>query len=186
MKHKFWLILFYGFANYLPDSYSPVVGAISNKIRIWICRHIFKESGKIKTINRNCYFGNGKNVVIGDYSGIGANCYLTNDIHIGKYVMMGPDLYCISYGHEFRDATKPMCFQGNEHKPEDSYIVISDDVWIGARCIIGKRKHIGQGSILAAGAVVTKDVPAYSVVGGNPANIIKSRKKVDISSTDYK
>ena len=177
MKHKFWLILFYGFANHLPNSYSPIVGSISNKIRIWICRHIFKECGEIETINRNCYFGNGKDVVIGDYSGIGANCYLTNDIHIGKYVMMGPDLYCISFDHRTDDIHTPMCFQGHLEKPEDSYIIIEDDVWIGAKVIISKRKRIGHGSIIAAGAVVTHDVPNYAVVGGNPAKIIKMRNE---------
>ena len=61
-------------------------------------------------------------------------------------------------------------------KPKDSNILIEDDVWIGARVIISKRRHIGKGSILAAGAVVTKDVPEYAIVGGNPAKVIKMRK----------
>lgn len=55
-------------------------------------------------------------------------------------------------------------------------IVIGDDVWIGANVIISKRRHIGTGSILAAGAVVTHDVPDYAIVGGNPANVIRMRK----------
>ena len=130
----------------------------------------------MSTINKNIYFGSGKDVVIGDYSGIGANCSIPNDIHIGKYVMMGPDLYCITFGHEVSDTSKPMCFQGHAEKPKDSNIIIEDDVWIGARVIISKRRRIGKGSILAAGAVVTKDVPEYAVVGGNPAKIIKMRK----------
>ncbi len=176
MKRYFWLILFYGFANHLPNSYQIILGSISNKFRIWICRHIFKEMGKVSTINRNIYFGNGKDVVIGDYSGIGANCTIPNDIHIGKYVMMGPDLYCITYSHEFKDVSMPMCFQGREEKPKNSHIVIGDDVWIGAKAIITKRKRIGDGAIIAAGAVVTKDVPAYAIVGGNPAALIRMRK----------
>ena len=176
MRHIFWLALFYGFANKLPDSYTMILGGVSNKFRIWVCRHIFKKCGKVTTINRNVYFGNGKEIVIGDYSGIGANCSIPNDIHIGKYVMMGPDLYCITFGHEVSDTTKPMCFQGHVEKPKDSNILIEDDVWIGARVIISKRRHIGKGSILAAGAVVTKDVPEYAIVGGNPAKVIKMRK----------
>lgn len=150
---------------------------VSNKIRILLCRHIFREcSKKVSTINRNIYFGNGKDVVIGDYSGIGANCSIPNDIHIGKYVMMGPDLYCITFGHEVSDTATPMCFQGHVEKPKDSNIVIEDDVWIGARVIISKRRHIGKGAILGAGAVVTHDVPDYAIVGGNPAKVIKMRK----------
>lgn len=54
--------------------------------------------------------------------------------------------------------------------------MIEDDVWIGAKVIITKEKHIGSHSIIGAGAVVTKDVPEYAVVGGNPAKIIKMRK----------
>lgn len=177
MKKKICLILFYGFANRLPDSYCPILGGVSNKIRIFLCRHIFRAcSKKVSTINRNIYFGNGKDIVIGDYSGIGANCSIPNDIHIGKYVMMGPDLYCITFGHEVSDVTRPMCFQGRAEKPKDSNIVIEDDVWIGARVIISKRRHIGKGSILGAGAVVTHDVPDYAIIGGNPAKVIKMRK----------
>ncbi len=176
MMHKLYLILFYGFANHLPDSYSVIFGKISNKIRIMICRRIFKECGNVSTINRGVYFGNGKDVVIGDYSGIGANCSIPNDICIGKFVMMGPDLYCITYGHEVSDTETPMCFQGHVEKPKNSNIVIEDDVWIGARCIISKRRRIGKGSILAAGAVVTKDTPPYAIVGGNPAKVIRMRK----------
>ena len=79
---KFWLILFYGFANHLPNSYTMLVGKICNRIRISICRHIFKECGKVSTINRNIYFGKGQDIVIGDYSGIGANC-VVNSAFVG-------------------------------------------------------------------------------------------------------
>lgn len=93
------------------------IGGVSNRIRIFLCKRIFKECGKVSTINRNIYFGNGKDIVIGDYSGIGANCSIPNDIHIGKYVMMGPFLYCITFGHEVSDTSTPMCFQGHVEKP---------------------------------------------------------------------
>ena len=175
MAHKFWLILFYGFANHLPNSYSYFFGGLWNRIRIAICRHIFNYCGKVTTINRNIYFGNGKNVKIGDYSGIGANCTIPNNIQIGKYVMMGPDLYCISFGHSVSDTNILMCFQPHEDTPIGENIIIDDDVWIGARVIICKRRHIGKGSIIAAGAVVTKDVEPWTVVGGNPAKFIKNR-----------
>lgn len=112
MIHKFWLMLFYGIANHLPDSYTMFLGRLSNKLRIIICKHIFKECGKVTTINRNIYFGNGKNVEIGDYSGIGSNCVLPNDIKIGKYVMMGPELYCLSYSHIIDNPDIPMCQRG--------------------------------------------------------------------------
>lgn len=118
------------------------IGGVSNRIRIFLCKRIFKECGKVSTINRNIYFGNEKDIVIGDYSGIGANCSIPNDIHIGKYVMMGPFLYCITFGHEVSDTSTPMCFQGHVEKTKDSNIVIGDDVWIGANVIISKRRHL--------------------------------------------
>lgn len=176
MIHNFWLALFYGIANKLPDSYTLILGGVSNRFRIWVCRHIFKKCGKITSINRNVYFGNGKDIEIGDFSGIGANCVLPNDIVIGKYVMMGPDLYCLSHSHRTDDPDTPMCFQGRVEKKPNSNIIIGDDVWIGGKVIITKSRHIGSHSILGAGAVVTKDVPDYAVVGGNPAKIIKMRK----------
>lgn len=110
---KFWLILFYGFANHLPNSYTMLVGKICNHIRISICRHIFKECDKVSTINRNIYFGKGQDIVIGDYSGIGANCVIPSNIIIGKYVMMGPDVYCLQPDHKTDDVNTPMCFQGH-------------------------------------------------------------------------
>lgn len=168
MKRKIFLALFYGIANHLPNSYQMFVGRGSNWFRVFCVKRIFRKW--------NIYFGNGSEIEIGDYSGIGANCVLPNDIKIGKYVMMGPDLYCLSFSHRISETEKPMCFQGKEDKEPGSSIVINDDVWIGAKVIITKRRHIGKGSVLAAGAVVTKDVPDYAIVGGNPARVIRNRK----------
>ncbi|RFA25156.1 hypothetical protein CAI21_19880 [Alkalilimnicola ehrlichii] len=52
-------------------------------------------------------------------------------------------------------------------------VIIEDDVWIGNNCIVLKGVRIGRGAIVGAGAVVTKDVPAYCIVGGNPARVLK-------------
>ena len=159
MKRKIFLALFYGIANHLPNSYQMFVGRGSNWFRVFCVKRIFRKCGKITTINRNIYFGNGSEIEIGDYSGIGANC-----------------LYCLSFSHRISETEKPMCFQGKEDKEPGSSIVINDDVWIGAKVIITKRRHIGKGSVLAAGAVVTKDVHDYAIVGGNPARVIRNRK----------
>lgn len=111
ITQKFWLALFYGFANHLPYSCSFLFGKLANQIRIYICRHLFKECEKISTINRKIYFGNGQNIVIGDHNGIGANCIIPNDIHIGKYIMMGPELYCITLDHEVSSTEISLCFK---------------------------------------------------------------------------
>lgn len=167
------LFFYYCFAQYLPDSYTPIFGKPSNFIRIFLCRRIFKYCGKrVLNINRHAFFGFGTNVEIGDFSSIGANCVLHPNVKIGQYVMMGPETYIVGNNHITADVNTPMCFQG---KTENKVTVIEDDVWIGARVMIMPGRKIGKGSILAAGAVVTKDVPSLCVFGGNPAKLIRRR-----------
>lgn len=177
-KNKFIRLLFaaiyYCIAQYLPDSYTPVIGKLANWLRIACCKRIFKYcSPKVSNINRKAFFGKGDEVEIGDYSSIGANCTLHPKVKIGKYVMMGPEVYMVGNNHITADPDVPMCNQG---KTENQPIVIEDDVWLGARVMIMPGKTIGHGSILASGAIITKDVEPYSVMGGNPAKLIKKRK----------
>lgn len=136
-------------------------------------KRIFKKCGKVSTINRKVYFGTGEKIEIDDYSGIGRDSILPNDIVIGKYVMMAPEVYIISDNHRFDDIDSPMCFQG---KRNSSPILIGDDCWIGARVLIMPGRCIKKGSIIAAGTVLTKDFDEYSIVGGNPAKLIRMRK----------
>ena len=96
LRNYFFLFLYYSFATWLPSSYNPVLGRISNYIRIICCRRIFKFCGKVSTIDRMAYFGTGENIIIGDYSGIGANCVIPNNTVIGKYVLMAPEVHIIA------------------------------------------------------------------------------------------
>lgn len=120
------------------------------------------------------YFGTGKGIEIGDYSGIGENCVIPNNTIIGKYVMMAPDVHIVANNHNFSDTEKPMCFQGSPSNPPVT--VIEDDCWIGVRVVMTPGRHVKKGSIVAAGAVLTKDFDEYSIVGGNPAKLIRKRK----------
>ena len=70
--------------------------------------------------------------------------------------------------------------KGNKHSYSKGDIIIKNDVWIGANCIILDGITIENGAVIAAGSVVTKNVPAYAIVGGNPAKIIKYRFSKDI------
>ena len=111
---------------------------------------------------------------IEDYSGIGMHT-LIGAVKIGKHVMMGRNVIILSQNHNYDRTDIPMDQQGlGEHRP----VIIGDDVWIGACAIILPGRKIGSGSIIGAGAVVTKDVPEYAIVGGNPARIIGWRKEV--------
>lgn len=176
MKNIFrvlFLILYYGFAQYLPGSYTPIFGKLYNSIRIWCVKHIFKKCGKISTIDRRAYFGTGRNIEIDDYSGIGENCIVPNNTIIGKYVMMAPEVHIVANNHNFNDVSKPMCFQGSPKNPPIT--IIEDDCWIGVRVIMTPGRHIKKGTIVAAGSVLTKDFDEYSIVGGNPAKLIRKR-----------
>jgi len=167
-----WLLFYYLFAKNLPDSYLPVVGTISNRIRIWCCRHIFEYMGCVSTIQKGVHFGTGRNIKIGDYSGIGKNAVIPSDTIIGNNVMIGPDLYIAANNHNFSRIDIPMRQQG---KSSNEQTVIGNDVWIGARVVITPGKIISEGAIIAAGSVVTKNVGRFEIWGGVPAKCIKSR-----------
>ena len=109
---------------------------------------------------------------LGDYSGIGENCILNGPVTIGKNVIMGPECVFFTKNHMFSRTDIPIRLQGyTETKP----IIIEDDVWIGQRVIVLPGVHIGEGSIIGAGSVVTKDIPPFVVAAGNPARIVKHR-----------
>lgn len=111
-------------------------------------------------------------VTLGDFSGIGINAKIYGECHIGAFVMMGTDVTVITRNHRFDRTDVPMMKQGFE---DEKPVYIGDDVWIGDRVIILPGVHIGNGCIIAAGSVVTKDVAPYTVVGGVPAHFIKER-----------
>jgi len=86
--------------------------------------------------------------------------------------MMGPNCYIFSHNHETKDIKIPMVHQGIT---ESLQTIIEDDVWIGRNVMIMPGRTIKRGSIVAAGCVLTKTYPEYSVIGGNPSKLIKSR-----------
>ena len=134
-------------------------------------KRLFKSFGRQVNIEPKIFFYNMSESEIGDYSGIGMNSYI-GTVKIGRDVMIGEELMVISQNHKFNDINVPMRKQGwRENKP----VTIKDDVWIGARVTILPGITIGRGSIVGAGSVVTKDVPSFSIVAGNPARIIGSR-----------
>ncbi|MBP3451783.1 MAG: acyltransferase [Agathobacter sp.] len=111
---------------------------------------------------------------IGDDSGVGDCARIPKGVTIGNDVMIGKNLRIYTKNHKNDRTDIPMRLQGFT---EVSPLNIGNDVWIGDNVIITAGcSNIGEGSILAAGSVVTKAVEPYSVVGGNPAKIIRYRK----------
>ena len=169
----FFLVLYTLFAKWLPPSSYPIIGGLSSRIRYQCCKRIFFFCGKRVNVERGASFGNGFKLSIGDDSGLGRYCKVPSSITIGKDVMIAPNLYIVDVNHSFDDPTLPMRLQGIK---KSKAVVIEDDVWIGRNVIIGAGRTIRKGSIIAAGTVLIKDFPEYSIIGGNPSILIKMRR----------
>ena len=144
---------------------------LSQKIRAFWARRIATNCGKNINIEKHAHFT--PELSIGDNSGIGIRCEMNGPVFIGKNVMMGPEVIVYTHNHEFSRTDIPMNQQG---KGKTDPVYIDDDVWIGRRAMILPGVHIGRGSIIGAGAVVSKSIPEFSVAVGVPAKVVKTRK----------
>ncbi|MCF8199349.1 MAG: acyltransferase [Sulfuritalea sp.] len=124
-------------------------------------------------MNRGVYLGAFAPLRIGDRTDINRNASIDarGAVSIGQDVMIGPYAQIIAYQHVFSDPARPMNTQGLKSGP----ITIGDDVWIGAGAIILADVAIGCGSVVGAGAVVTRSCPPYSILAGAPARIVGTR-----------
>lgn len=95
----------------------------------------------------------------------------TGGVTIGDRVLIGYRTQILSSNHNIPMLPEHIFYAGHIHKE----VIIEEDVWIGANCIILPGVTIGKGAVVAAGSVVTKDVPSNTIVGGVPARIIKNR-----------
>ncbi len=126
--------------------------------------------GRQSVIESYCCINNAVgDVVIGDYTRIGIHNTIIGPVTIGNHVNLAQSITVTALNHNFDDANKRIDEQG----VSTSQTVIDDDVWIGANAVILSGVTIGTHSVVAAGAVVTKDVPPHSLVAGVPAKIIK-------------
>nr|WP_303766951.1 acyltransferase [Anaerobutyricum hallii] len=165
---KIWRLFYALLGQWLPRSCYSIV---SLKIRYFFLKRIAKNVGKNVNIEQHVVFG--EEFEIGDNSTVGFRSDIYGPVKIGKDVMIGPEVAIYTHNHKHDEIDIPMIKQGyTENKP----VYIEDNVWIGRRVLIMPGVCIGTGSIVAAGAVVTKNVEPYSIVGGNPAKIIKYRK----------
>lgn len=130
---------------------------------------IQRENASIQ-IGDNCYVGANTNIWAADSITIGSNVLIAHNVNI-----FDNDTHPINI-YERREDAENIIWKGirkNFSSLQYSSIVIENDVWIGCNSVILKGVHIGRGAIVSAGSVVTKDVPEYSMVSGNPAVIIQ-------------
>ncbi|AOS44992.1 Streptogramin A acetyltransferase [Lacunisphaera limnophila] len=133
--------------------------------------HRFAAVGKQPRIGPRVYVAP-DSVRLGDYCFVGHGGYLAGAIEIGHFVMLAGQVAIVGGDHRIDRPTVPMIFSGRE-APRRT--IIEDDVWIGHGATVMSGIRIGEGSVIAAGAVVTKDVAPYSIMAGVPARFIRAR-----------
>ena len=170
---KVYLLLYYGIVQYLPMKPFPGYN-FYYKLRQIIVKRLLKKAGENILVKNKCYIGDGSKLSIGDRSQLGQNCRFHGNIELGQDVLMGPDVVLMAISHDFSRIDIPMI--DPDIQPIDNKIEIGNDVWVGARAIILPGVVIGDHSIIGAGSVVTKSFPSYSILAGNPAKLIRSRK----------
>lgn len=127
--------------------------------------------GRRSVVESYCCINNAVgDVIIGDYTRIGLHSTIIGPVCIGNHVNLAQGITITALNHNFYDATKRIDEQGIATKP----VVIKDDVWIGANAVVLPGVTIGSHAVVAAGAVVTHDVPDNTVVGGVPAKVIST------------
>lgn len=176
MRHSFLTQIRLFIVRYLKGfvMYMDVqVGALpSHHIRNFIYKNVFKVNMAQKVVIYNhCQIRMHNRLVVGEGSIIGDYAVLDarNGIDIGKNVNFSTGVQIWTEQHDHRDPF----FRCNS--TENYKVVIGDRAWLGPRTLILHSVHIGEGAIVAAGSVVTKDVPPYSIVAGIPAKVIGER-----------
>jgi len=134
-----------------------------------ILRQLLGQIGRNSIIEPPFYCSYGQNIYIGDHVFLNVLCTILdgNAVHIGHHVMIGPAVQIYTAAHHLQAETR---IQGWEvAKP----IVIEENVWVGGGAILLPGVRIGRNAVVGAGAVVSRDVPANTVVVGNPAKVIR-------------
>ncbi|WP_312825869.1 CatB-related O-acetyltransferase [Epilithonimonas sp.] len=148
------------------------VASLYRKYKSLKIRYIYGLKNVHPTFNIGGHSKISKDFVAGEFSYVGPNCFIYPGVSIGRYTMIAQNVQIIGDDHNFNIVGVPSTFSG---RPKLRKTQIGRDVWIGANSIILTGITIGDGSIIAAGSVVTKDVAEYSIYGGVPAKFLKKR-----------
>ncbi len=147
---------------------------IRRRVRMDIFPYNKFSLGKHSTIEDFSTINNGVgDVFIGDRTRLGMSNVIIGPINIGNDIMFAQNIVCSALNHVYEDINMPIADQNVTTK----LITIEDEVWIGANAVITAGVTVGKHSVVAGGSVVTKDVPPYSIVGGNPAKLLKQYNK---------
>nr|WP_318487238.1 acyltransferase [Photobacterium leiognathi] len=144
-----------------------------NYIKSFFLKLVGARIGKRVIFYPGVWINPGFNFSVGDDVDFALDVLVTTKggVKIGNRVLIGYRTQILSSNHNIPSVKQPIFGAGHSY----SKVVIEDDVWIGANCIILPGVHIGEGAVIGAGSVVTKDVKAFSIYGGNPAKLIRHR-----------
>jgi len=165
-----------------------MITSLKNKIRPFYrkCKMFFLiKFYSLKNVHKTIYISGkstiSKDLKAGPYVFIAGGCVIYPKVTIGDYTLLAPNVKILGGDHEINKVGLPIIFSGRSVLEETN---IGKDVWIGANCIVKAGITIGNGSIVAAGSVVTKDIESYSINGGVPSKKIKDRftNKTDIAN----
>jgi maltose O-acetyltransferase len=171
-RRRLFLLLYYGIGSRLPSSNFPF-GSLWRSLRASLCHGLFASAAKRINVESNVFVADGRYVTLGSGSGLGRGSQVFGAI-IGENVMVGPEVVFLKDNHCYDDPAVPMQSQG---RTQVALPVVEDGAWIGQRAMILPGRRVGEGAIVGAGAVVTRDVPAFEIVGGNPARSIGRRPR---------
>ena len=113
-----------------------------------------------------------RDLIAHEHAFLAQQCHVGAYVELGRYTMLGPRVMIIGGDHEINRPGVPMIFAG---RSEPRRTIVEDDVWIGGGAIVMCGVRIGRGAVIAAGAVVTRDVQPYTIVAGVPAKKIRDR-----------
>ena len=160
--------------------YNNVIGRLPSRTLRWLALRTWLGGiGKGTGVQRGCRFLNGRKVVLGPRNVINFGCLLDGrkfTICTGADVSIGPEASILTLGHD--PHSPDFADQGGD-------VTIGDRAWIAYRAIILPGVTIGEGAVVAAGAVVTKDVEPWAIVAGNPARVVGQRNRDLSYRLDY-
>lgn len=126
--------------------------------------------GQYSVIEDYCTLNNAVgDVTIGDYTRIGMSNTIIGPVQIGDKVNLAQNIVVSGLNHNFTDVNTPISDQGVPTKP----VIIGNNVWIGANVVILPGVTIGEHVVIGAGSIVARNIPSYTVVVGNPAQVVK-------------
>jgi maltose O-acetyltransferase len=170
------LFLYYAVATRMPGRHFPG-NELGRRARQLLCQRFFAGAGTWINVEPGVFVADGRHVWLGTGSSLGMGSHVYG-VRVGEYAMTGPNCVFLKDNHSFADVDRPIGIQGSGPVtvPE-----IGDWAWLGERVIVLPGVRIGRGAIAGAGSVVTRDVPDYDIVAGNPARKIGSRLPSDAS-----